>query len=151
MRAVVQRVLEAAVEVDDATVAEIGAGLVVLVAVGHSDGDADADALAEKLANLRIMSDGHGRMNLSLLDTGGSVLVVSQFTLLGVVRKGRRPSFDAAAPPAKARGIVESVVEGLRRRGVPSSSGVFGATMRVRLVNDGPVTLVIEVDDGRVQ
>ena len=107
--------------------------------------------LAEKLANLRVMPDGQGWMNLSLLDTGGSVLVVSQFTLLGTVRKGRRPSFDAAAPPAKARGIVDSVVEGLRRRGVPASSGVFGSTMRVRLINEGPMTLVIEVGEGRVQ
>ncbi len=151
MRVVVQRVSEAAVEVDGATVAEIGAGLLVLVAVGHGDGEADAEALAEKVANLRVMSDEQGLMNLSLLDTGGSVLVVSQFTLLGTVRKGRRPSFAAAAPPAKARGIVESVVEGLHRRGIPASSGLFGATMRVRLVNEGPVTLVIEVGDGRIQ
>ena len=89
-------------------------------------------------------------MNLSLLDTGGSALVVSQFTLLGAVRKGRRPSWDAAAKPEDATGIVESVVNGLRRRGVTTSSGLFGATMRLRLVNDGPVTLVIEVRDGRV-
>jgi D-tyrosyl-tRNA(Tyr) deacylase len=150
MRAVIQRVSKAAVEVGGATVAEIDAGLVVLVAVEQGDGFADAEALADKLANLRVMSDEHGRMNLSLLDTGGSALVVSQFTLLGAVRKGRRPSFDAAAAPEEARGMVESVVEGLRRNGVPVSSGVFGAKMRLRLVNEGPVTLVIEVRDSHV-
>jgi D-aminoacyl-tRNA deacylase len=150
MRAVIQRVSKAAVEVDGATVAEIDAGLVVLVAVEQGDGDADAEALADKLANLRVMSDEQGRMNLSLLDTGGSALVVSQFTLLGAMRRGRRPSFDAAAAPEEARGIVESMVEGLNRNGVPASSGVFGARMRLRLVNEGPVTLVIEVRDGRV-
>jgi D-tyrosyl-tRNA(Tyr) deacylase len=150
MRAVIQRVSKAAVEVGGATVAEIDAGLVVLVAVEQGDGFADAEALADKLANLRVMSDEHGRMNLSLLDTGGSALVVSQFTLLGAVRRGRRPSFDAAAAPEEARGMVESVVEGLRRNGVPVSSGVFGAKMRLRLVNEGPVTLVIEVRDSHV-
>jgi D-aminoacyl-tRNA deacylase len=150
MRAVIQRVSKAAVEVGGATVAEIDAGLVVLVAVEQGDGDADAEALADKLANLRVMSDEQDRMNLSLLDTGGSALVVSQFTLLGATRRGRRPSFDAAATPDEARGIVESVVEGLRRNGVPASSGVFGARMRLRLVNEGPVTLVIEVRDGSV-
>jgi D-aminoacyl-tRNA deacylase len=150
MRAVIQRVSKAAVEVGGATVAEIDAGLVVLVAVEQGDGDADAEALADKLANLRVMSDEQGRMNLSLLDTGGSALVVSQFTLLGAMRRGRRPSFDAAATPEEARGVVESVLEGLRRNGVPASSGVFGAKMRLRLVNEGPVTLVVEVRDGRV-
>jgi D-tyrosyl-tRNA(Tyr) deacylase len=150
MRAVIQRVSKAAVEVGGATVAEIDAGLVVLVAVEQGDGFADAEALADKLANLRVMSDEHGRMNLSLLDTGGSALVVSQFTLLGAMRRGRRPSFDAAAAPEEARGMVESVVEGLRRNGVPVSSGVFGAKMRLRLVNEGPVTLVIEVRDSHV-
>ena len=150
MRAVIQRVSKAAVEVGGATVAEIDAGLVVLVAVEQGDADADAEALADKLANLRVMSDEQGRMNLSLLDTGGPALVVSQFTLLGAMRRGRRPSFDAAAAPEEARGIVESVVQGLRRNGVPASSGVFGAKMRLRLVNEGPVTLLIEVRDGRV-
>jgi D-tyrosyl-tRNA(Tyr) deacylase len=124
---------------------------VVLVAVEHGDGEADATAMAEKLATLRVLPDEQGRMNLSLLDTGGSALVVSQFTLLGAMRKGRRPSFDAAAQPEEAREIVESLVAALRGRGVPTSSGVFGATMRLRLVNEGPVTLVVEVRGGRVQ
>ena len=150
MRAVVQCVSEAAVEVGGATIAEIGPGLVVLVGVERGDGDADADALADKLANLRIMSDEQGRMNLSLLDTGGAALVVSQFTLLGAVRRGRRPSWDAAAKPEDATGIVEGVVDGLSHRGVTTSSGLFGATMRLRMVNEGPVTLVIEVREGRV-
>ncbi len=151
MRAVVQRVAEAGVEVDGRTVAEVGPGLVVLVAVEHGDGEADATAMADKLATLRVLPDEQGRMNLSLLDTGGSALVVSQFTLLGAMRKGRRPSFDAAAQPEEAREIVESLVAGLRGRGVPTASGVFGATMRLRLVNEGPVTLVVEVRGGRVQ
>jgi D-aminoacyl-tRNA deacylase len=145
MRALVQRVTQAAVAVDGETVGEIGAGLCVLVGVTHDDGVEQADRLAEKLWGLRIMSDHDGLMNLSVSDTGGEVLVISQFTLYGDTRKGRRPSYIGAARPEQAEPLVERVIAALRNLGASVESGRFGADMQVELVNDGPVTLLIEV------
>jgi D-aminoacyl-tRNA deacylase len=145
MRALVQRVAQAAVAVDGETVGEIGAGLCVLVGVTHDDGVDQADRLAEKLWGLRIMSDHDGLMNLSVSDTGGEVLVISQFTLYGDTRKGRRPSYIGAARPEQAEPLVERVIAALRNLGASVESGRFGADMQVELVNDGPVTLLIEV------
>jgi D-aminoacyl-tRNA deacylase len=150
VRVVLQRVSRAGVSVDGGLVASIGPGLVALVGVEHGDGTQDVEALAEKLAGLRIFSDDAAKMNLSIVDVGGEILVVSQFTLLGDVVKGRRPSFTAAAPPDEARPLVDSLVAALSRIGIPTMSGVFGAHMEVDLVNDGPVTLVLEVSGGRV-
>ncbi len=144
MRAVLQRVTSAKVEVDGAVVGEIGAGLLVLLGVGKPDTPADADYLAAKIAGLRIFSDSAGKMNLSLIETGGAMLAVSQFTLYGDCRKGRRPSFDPAAPPEQARALYESFVEAARRTGVRVETGIFQAHMAVSLVNDGPVTLIVE-------
>jgi D-aminoacyl-tRNA deacylase len=144
MRAVVQRVTSAKVDVDGATVGEIDAGLLVLLGVAKPDTAADADYLAEKISGLRIFSDGAGKMNLSLIETGGAMLVVSQFTLYGDCRKGRRPSFDSAAPPEHARGLYEHFVEAVRRLGVKVETGMFQAHMAVSLANDGPVTLIVE-------
>jgi D-tyrosyl-tRNA(Tyr) deacylase len=145
MRAVAQRVRSARVEVAGETVAAIDHGLLALVGVTHSDTSADATALAAKLAGLRIFGDAAGKMNLSVADVGGEVLVVSQFTLYGDASRGRRPSFTAAAPPEVAAPLVQEVAAELGRLGVPVAEGRFGAAMRVELVNDGPVTLVIEV------
>jgi D-tyrosyl-tRNA(Tyr) deacylase len=131
-------------------VAAIGPGYVTLVGVGNGDRDGDADALAAKVAGLRVFSDADGRFNLSLADIEGSVLVVSQFTLLGDVRRGRRPSFSGAAPPELAEPLVDRFTSGLRDAGIEVAIGVFGAMMQVRLVNDGPVTLVIDATGGRV-
>jgi D-tyrosyl-tRNA(Tyr) deacylase len=150
MRAVVQRVGRAAVRVDGEPVSEIADGLAVLVGVAPSDGDAEVVALARKLVELRIFSDDDGKMNRSVADIGGEVLVVSQFTLLGDTRKGRRPSFVGAAPPELAQPLLQRLVETIADAGVPCRSGQFGAHMEVELVNDGPVTLVLEVADGRV-
>lgn len=150
MRAVVQRVERASVAVGNRVVGEIGHGLLVLVGVGEHDGDDDARALAAKLARLRIFSDDEGRMNRSLADCGGSALVVSQFTLYGTVRKGNRPSFGSAGSPERAEPLVELVAHELAEAGVPVAMGEFGASMRVELVNDGPVTLIVETDGGRV-
>jgi len=144
MRAVVQRVTQARVEVDGAVTGEIGPGLLVLLGVAKPDTPADAEFLAEKIAGLRIFSDGAGKMNLSLLDTGGAMLAVSQFTLYGDCRKGRRPSFDHAAPADQARALYEHFIEAVRRTGVRVETGVFQAHMSVSLVNDGPVTLIVE-------
>ena len=143
MRAVVQRVAEAAVTVDGATVGEIGPGLVVLLGVGHDDDAAMAAALAGKVARLRIFEDEAGQMNRSLLDTGGAVLAVSQFTLLGDTRKGNRPSFIAAARPEVAEPLYERFVAALRELGVEVATGRFRTAMRVALVNDGPVTIIL--------
>lgn len=151
MRAVVQRVAEAAVVVGGETVGAIGAGLLVLVGVHHDDTVADAEALAAKLVALRIFRDDEGRMNRSVADIGGRVLVVSQFTLYGSVRRGRRPSFTDAAVPEAAEPLVEALQEAIVANGVPVAGGRFGAMMDVVLVNDGPVTLVLEVAGGRVQ
>ncbi len=150
MRAVVQRVARAAVRVGNETVGEIGRGLLVLVGAAAGDGPADAAALADKLAGLRIFPDDEGRMNRSVVEAGGAVLVVSQFTLCGDVRRGRRPSFTEAAPPEAAEPLVDLVIEHLRRVGVPCATGRFRAHMAVDLLNDGPVTLVIDVAGGRV-
>lgn len=147
MRAVIQRVSQASVSVGDDPVAEIGTGLLVLVGVAHDDGRAVAGWLAEKLVTLRVFDDESGKMNLSVLDVGGAVLAVSQFTLLGDARKGRRPSFVAAARGPQAEETYEAVVEGVRARGVRCETGVFGARMKVALVNDGPVTILL--DSGR--
>lgn len=144
MRAVVQRVRRAKVEVDGAVVGEIGSGVLVLLGVGKPDTAADAAYLAEKIAALRIFSDPAGKMNLSLTETGGAMLAVSQFTLYGDCRKGRRPSFDHAAPAEQARELYEHFVAAARRAGVRVQTGVFQAHMEVSLVNDGPVTLIVE-------
>ncbi|HHT73106.1 MAG TPA: D-tyrosyl-tRNA(Tyr) deacylase [Firmicutes bacterium] len=143
MRAVVQRVTEAAVAVDGETKARIGEGILVLLGVGQEDTEADAAYLADKVANLRIFSDGEGRLNLSVQDVQGEVLVVSQFTLYGDCRKGRRPSFSSAAPPALARELYETFAARLRALGIPVATGVFQAHMDVSLTNDGPVTLIM--------
>jgi D-tyrosyl-tRNA(Tyr) deacylase len=144
MRAVVQRVTYARVEVDASITGEIGAGLLVLVGVTHGDTEADAEFLAAKILHLRIFSDEAGKMNRSLIDTGGALLAVSQFTLYGDCRKGRRPSFDAAAPPEQARALYEHFVSAARSSGIRVETGVFQATMAVTLTNDGPVTLIVE-------
>lgn len=150
VRAVVQRVTSASVTVDGVVVSSIDAGLLVLVGVTHGDGTAEAAALADKLAGLRIFPDGEGKMNRSVGEVGGGVLVVSQFTLYGDAGRGRRPSFTAAAPPELAEPLVEEVAARLRSAGLPVGTGRFGAKMSVALVNDGPVTLVLEAAQGRV-
>ena len=145
MRAVVQRVASARVRVDGAVVGKIGAGLCVLVGVTHDDTPAAAERMAAKLAGLRLFGDEAGVMNRSVEDVGGSVLVVSQFTLYGETGRGRRPSWSAAAPRPVAEPLVDSVVAALRRSGLAVETGVFGAAMQVELVNDGPVTVLVEV------
>jgi D-tyrosyl-tRNA(Tyr) deacylase len=144
MRTVIQRVSEARVTVAGSVVGEIGPGLLALLGVAKPDTAADADFLAEKILNLRVFPDDAGKMNRSLLETGGALLVVSQFTLYGDCRKGRRPSFDDAAPAEQARRLYERFVEMARRSGVRVETGVFQAHMDVALVNDGPVTLLVE-------
>ena len=143
MRAVVQRVTSASVRVEGAVVAEIGAGLLALVGVAAGDGEGEADALAGKVARLRIFENEDGRFDRSVLDTGGAVLAVSQFTLLADTAKGNRPSFSGAAAPAEAERLYERFCEALSALGVPVGRGVFGARMEVELVNDGPVTIVL--------
>jgi D-tyrosyl-tRNA(Tyr) deacylase len=150
MRAVVQRVAEAEVDVDGVTVGDVGRGFLVLVGATHSDTEADAVAIADKIAGLRVFTDADGLMNRALGDVGGACLVVSQFTLYGSTRKGRRPSFTDAARPELAEPLVAAVTERLRSNGIPVSTGVFGAMMSVSLVNDGPVTLILESVDGRI-
>ena len=144
MRAVVQRVSSASVSIDGDVVSRIGAGLVVLAAVGRDDSDADADYIVEKTVHLRVFPDAEGRFDHSVADVGGSLLVVSQFTLYGDVRRGRRPSFTEAAPPAEAEERFAALVERFRATGVPVETGQFQAMMDVALVNDGPVTLVLD-------
>ena len=144
MRIVLQRVSEASVTVEGKTAGQIGRGALLLVGVGKDDTERDADYLAEKIAHLRIFSDTAGKMNLSLLDVGGAALVVSQFTLYGDCRKGRRPGFDAAAPPELANKLYEYLAAKIRLMGVRVETGVFQASMAVKLVNDGPVTFVLE-------
>ena len=144
MRAVVQRVSAASVVVDGETVGDIGAGLMILLGVTHSDGEEQARWLARKIVGLRIFEDDAGKMNRSLLDVDGSALVVSQFTLYGDCRKGRRPSFTKAAHPEIAEPLCEQFITFLREAGVPVESGVFGAHMMVEIHNDGPVTLIVE-------
>jgi D-tyrosyl-tRNA(Tyr) deacylase len=145
MRALVQRVTRAAVRVDGETVGEIGPGLCILVGVTHDDTDAEADRLAAKVHALRLFADDDGVMNRSLGETGGSALVVSQFTLYGDARKGRRPSWGAAAPPEQAEALIDRFVRVLEGLGTPVATGRFRAEMAVELVNDGPVTLLVEV------
>ena len=147
MKAVVQRVTRASVAVDGKTVGAIGRGLVVLLGVAQGDGVDDARRLAHKTAEMRIFEDPEGRFNLSLLDTGGEALVVSQFTLLADTRRGRRPSFTEAAPPEVAEALVGEFEEALRGLGVTVASGRFRAHMQVDLVNDGPVTIIIDTAD----
>jgi len=144
VRAVVQRVAEARVLVGDQVVGRIGQGLLVFVGVAEGDGPADIDYTASKIRDLRIFSDDEGRMNRSIVDAGGSVLMVSQFTLMGDARKGRRPAFDSAARPDEAKAAYEEVVARLRAGGLTVETGVFQAHMRVELANDGPVTLLLD-------
>ena len=144
MRAVVQRVTSARVTVDDRVTGEIGAGLLVLVGVEQGDGPADAQYIASKIRDLRIFSDDAGKMNLTVLDRQGGVLVVSQFTLAGDARNGRRPSFASAAAPQIAKGLYEEVVRELSASGLEVATGEFQAMMQVSLVNDGPVTILLD-------
>lgn len=151
MRAVIQRVARARVLVDGAVKGEIDRGFLVLLGIGQLDTEADCAALAQKLAKLRVFEDAAGKMNLSLLDTHGSALVVSQFTLYADTGRGLRPSFAGACEPGRARELYERLMSELGYLGVPVQAGVFGARMAVELVNDGPVTLVLEEPAGRVQ
>jgi D-aminoacyl-tRNA deacylase len=144
MRAVLQRVSSASVTVGGEIVGAIEYGLLILLGVGQGDGAADVELLAEKIANLRIFADDEGRFNRSLLDAGGAALVVSQFTLYADTRKGRRPSFTAAAPPELAEPLVDAFRDELRRLGVVVATGRFGASMQVQLINNGPVTIVLD-------
>ena len=144
MRAVVQRVSRARVTVKEWTSGEIGHGLLVLLAVGQNDTDTDAIYLAEKVAGLRVFEDADGKMNRSVQDVGGSVLAVSQFTLYGDVRRGKRPSFDAAAPPGAARRLYEFFVQQVQALGLRCETGRFQEMMQVELVNDGPVTILLD-------
>ncbi len=146
MRAVVQRVSRARVEVEGRTTGEIGPGMVVLLGVAKTDAEADAAQLAEKIAGLRLFNDDNGKMNRSVEEVGGAILVVSQFTLHGDCRKGRRPSFDRAAPAAQAQALYEKFLHVLRHRGLQVETGVFQAMMEVELVNAGPVTLLVDTD-----
>ena len=150
MRAVVQRVMHADVMVDGDVVASIGTGMLVLVGAVDSDGDADAVALAKKLVSMRVFADIEGKMNRSIIDSGGSILIVSQFTLLADIRKGRRPSFTGAAAPDHAEPLIDTLACAIVSEGVRVETGRFGATMNVSLTNSGPVTFVIDVAEGRV-
>jgi D-tyrosyl-tRNA(Tyr) deacylase len=149
MISVIQRVLRASVTVDERVVGEIGPGLLVFVGVARGDGQTDIDYTASKVRDLRIFGDAQGRMNRSVQETGGEVLVVSQFTLLGDVHRGRRPGFDLAAPPDLAKAAYDALLVRLREFGLPVQSGVFQAHMRVDLLNDGPVTFVLDSTGGR--
>ena len=144
MKAVIQRVTRASVHVEGKTVGQIESGLLVLLGVAKGDGETDGRYLVEKIRMLRIFSDEQGKMNRSLADIGGSVLLVSQFTLLGRTANGRRPSFDEAATPDEAKRLYEGVMTDLRAQGIPVQTGVFAAHMQVELVNDGPVTFVLD-------
>jgi D-tyrosyl-tRNA(Tyr) deacylase len=144
MRAVVQRVRQARVVIGGEVAGEIATGLLVLLGVTHEDTDANARWLAEKIVSLRIFADAEGKMNRDVVEAGGAVLVVSQFTLYGDCRKGRRPSFIEAAPPPIAVPLYEAFINGVKALGVPTATGRFGADMQVELVNDGPVTLIVE-------
>ncbi len=152
MRAVVQRVSRAKVTVDEQVTGEIGLGLLVLLGVGHGDSEADATYLAEKIGGLRIFpdheKDSDGKMNRSVKDVGGSVLAVAQFTLYGDVRRGKRPSFDAAAPPERARQLYEFFVERIRAAGLRCETGRFQEMMQLELVNEGPVTILLDSGKG---
>ena len=144
MRALIQRVSHASVTVDQQTISRIGKGLLILLGIGHGDGEEQVKFLAEKVANLRIFEDEHGKTNLSVLDVGGEAMVVSQFTLYADTQKGRRPSFIDAAAPEAAAPLVEKFGDSLREHGVPTQTGEFGAHMLVEIHNDGPVTIWLE-------
>ena len=151
MRAILQRVKKASVVVDEEVVGAIGQGILALVAAEHSDTLRDVQVVADKMAGLRMFSDPEGKMNLNVSQVGGAFLVVSQFTLAGSLRKGRRPSFDGSAPPAKAEPLIEELMGDLEGRGFVVAGGRFGADMQVSLINDGPVTFVLDVREGKVQ
>jgi D-tyrosyl-tRNA(Tyr) deacylase len=144
MRAVLQRVSEACVKIDGDVVGAIGHGLLVLLGITHGDTPEQAEWLADKVVGLRLFEDDAGKMNRDVIEIGGGILVVSQFTLYGDCRKGRRPSFIEAAPPALAVPLYAAFVDDIRARGVPTATGRFGAMMRVELVNEGPVTLIVD-------
>jgi D-aminoacyl-tRNA deacylase len=144
MRAVVQRVSRAQVAVNGEITGKIGRGLLVLLGMTHSDSEADADYLTDKIAGLRIFDDSNGKMNVDAASVGGGILLVSQFTLYGDVRRGKRPAFDAAAPPEHARRLYEYFVERIRALGVRGETGRLQETMQVELVNDGPVTILLD-------
>lgn len=146
MRAVVQRATRASVTSDGAVTGAIGPGLVVLLGIQAGDGEHEIRWMAEKISNLRIFDDGEGKMNRSLLDTGGAMLIVSQFTLYGDCRKGRRPGYSAAAPPQVAEPLYRAFVAAIERLGIETGTGIFQASMQVELVNDGPVTLLLDSD-----
>ena len=148
MKAVIQRVTQASVEVDGCVVGAIGEGLLVLLGVAKGDGESDCRFMVEKLSGLRIFSDDAGKMNRSLADIGGSILLVSQFTLLGNTRNGRRPSFDEAAPPDEAKRWYEQVARRLKEQAIPVETGIFAAHMKVQLLNDGPVTFLLDSRSG---
>lgn len=150
MRVVLQRVSEARVRVDGSVVSSIGPGLLLLVGVEPDDESQDVRVVVDKVANLRVFSDEIGKMNLSIGDVGGEILVVSQFTLLGDIRKGRRPSFTRAADPGLAAPLIAEMVDGFNQVGIPTGSGVFGAAMEMDLINEGPVTLVFSVRNARL-
>ncbi|NRB36478.1 MAG: D-tyrosyl-tRNA(Tyr) deacylase [Rhodobacteraceae bacterium] len=146
MRALIQRVAEASVAVDGAVIGQTGPGLMILVCAMQGDDTATADKLAAKIAKLRIFTDDAGKMNLSLLQTGGGALVVSQFTLAADTARGNRPGFSTAAPPAEGQALYEHFTDAMRGLGIPTEQGKFGADMKVALVNDGPVTIWIDTD-----
>lgn len=147
MKALIQRVSEASVEVDGKIVGEIGPGLVILLGVAGDDGEADADYLAEKIINLRIFNDAEEKMNRNLSDIQGEILAISQFTLYANTRKGRRPSFIEAALPEKAQPLYEYFIKKVEESGIRAAKGIFGAMMAVKIFNDGPVTVIMESKD----
>lgn len=144
MRAVIQRVKECHVNIDERETAKIGKGLLVLLAVGRNDADKDVDFMVRKITELRIFNDKQGKMNLSVTDIDGEVMVISNFTLYGDCRKGRRPSYDKASTPEKAEKLYRQVIERLKEQKIKVKTGEFGAMMKVSLINDGPVTLILE-------
>ncbi|MGI6161285.1 MAG: D-aminoacyl-tRNA deacylase [Christensenellales bacterium] len=144
MRAVVQRVLRASVSIDGQTVSSVKRGFLALIGVSVDDTEADAEYIADKISGHRVFADSEGKMNLSILDIGGEVLAVSQFTLYGDCKKGRRPSFIRAAAPDKGERLYELVAFKLREHGIPVKTGIFGADMQVELINDGPVTILLD-------
>lgn len=150
MRLILQRVSRAAVRVGDELVGEIGRGVLVLAGIEHGDGLQQVEKAVEKLASLRLFEDSEGRMNLDAAAAGGAFLVVSQFTLAASLNRGRRPSFDRAAPAETAAPLIEALIAGLEARGLPTAGGRFGAHMQVELINDGPVTFVLDIPPGNV-